>query len=357
MSQEVNHQDENPLQVGSKRNRAKISQSKNEMILKEQAIMFGPMISTLFDCIHETVETVIKEGVSTLPFLPSSDPSSSQIKGKELLMKILRESYTKNIDVAELYAVRNIFAIPHSFTKKQRNQILSSYEKEMYNVEKNGLDVLSDRLHNRQSAKSRNEETKIENDSWKSRKINLPKSAAEIPSKEQMEHLDTETLKLQSEFILAKEKKKRLIEHIGAIDKSLGSATEAEKRLNDIIFFSEKDSTEKSFEKIQESVSAAIMGQEALRNICAQGTSLIENMDTVKNVRQEQKGTNNNFDGEETKELSAAMKRMSQSIQESERAKKNKPLNLDKDLEERRKKAKIVLKESKVGAFTKFLKR
>ena len=111
-----------------------------------QTLLFGSRVEKLFDRIHQLMEPILREGISTLPLLNAADdddtldystalklgdPSVLNVRRRDKLFHLIYSSYAENMDLAELYAVRNIFTLdgPVSthYTKRQKADIINRF--------------------------------------------------------------------------------------------------------------------------------------------------------------------------------------------------------------------------------------
>jgi hypothetical protein len=73
--------------------------------------LFGSLNASIADTLTERIDTALKAGVSTLPFMNDNDDDTSTDTCSEKLLAVLRSIYWRNVDVFEVYAGRNIFSV------------------------------------------------------------------------------------------------------------------------------------------------------------------------------------------------------------------------------------------------------
>lgn len=217
---------------------------------KESDVLFGSLPSDLFFKINTIVNDAIQEGVSSLPFLPTSSktvefsfktlqdylddsdnkPTDQQNSsahksnafdendddnnegGDSKLLKLLRQAYLKNIDRAELYALRNIFTI-QDLTKSKRLAVIHAYQT---NISADELEKTlnesdeENRVENEKSGEkeksrepqpSNNDNDKATGGNNEESTISLPKSKSEIPTVKDAEAVDRDIQKLRAKII------------------------------------------------------------------------------------------------------------------------------------------------------------
>ena len=326
------------------------SKCKEDVIMEEQRNMFGSdCIVTMFDTIHDQIEHVMNEGITTLPYLPTTTTTTTTNQGgKEALLQIIQTSYRTNMDLAELYALRNIFTIPSHYTKLQRQQILKHYWNQLNT--------------NTTTTTTTTDSTDISNTNIKETipqplmmmipppknnvLVDLPKSMDEIPSQNDLNVLDQEILELQSKLQNTKERQMKNKMKLQTIQEASKKAMTTYTRLQQIVTMTNNTnttSTSDGFEQVQESINTAILGQEALKDLCVKGTQLNQQMDDIQTQRDEKISNHEN----DTINLETAMKHIAKEVEEVQKRKNNTIPSLDDDMKERKKRIKINIPTTK----------
>ena len=106
-------------------------------------LLFESTVPDLFDEIHLALHEIIKSQISTLPF-PNADDTCKE-NGKEggggesreeQLRNSILATYSRHMDLAEVYATKNLFSLSKKeFSKKQRERIYQIYQKYSSRVE------------------------------------------------------------------------------------------------------------------------------------------------------------------------------------------------------------------------------
>lgn len=115
---------------------------------EEATILFHSLPSRIFDSINDRIDAALRNSIETgLPSLPedmdaagrpsiggSGDVDIGSARGgkktqrpPEKLLSILRNLYGTNLDIAEAYACRNVFALPVGTGPKRREEIVKAY--------------------------------------------------------------------------------------------------------------------------------------------------------------------------------------------------------------------------------------
>ena len=115
---------------------------------EEATILFHSLLFRIFDSINDRIDAALRNSIETgLPFLPedmdaagrpsiggSGDVDIGSASGgtkaqrpPEKLLSILRNLYGTNLDIAEAYACRNVFALPVGTGPKRQEKIVKAY--------------------------------------------------------------------------------------------------------------------------------------------------------------------------------------------------------------------------------------
>lgn len=190
----------------------------------ESSIMFGSTIANLFDAIQEALLNVIHDKVATLPFPDDGDNVDERTdkgesnkdgnsigstgRGREALTSILTSTYSRFVDLAEVYAKRYLFIIPEQeFTgRKKRRRMVESYVKKWEQFDREDGDtkeqpaVINPSIPvDVQKPNSREFDDKNNNDITDKRTMqhSIPTSPSQIPSRQEVAALDTQLLALR----------------------------------------------------------------------------------------------------------------------------------------------------------------
>uniref|UniRef100_A0A6S8YD18 Uncharacterized protein n=1 Tax=Ditylum brightwellii TaxID=49249 RepID=A0A6S8YD18_9STRA len=290
----------------------------------EDTVLFESMASHLVDTLGSSVQTSLSEQVSKLPLLPGrkSEPGGATDRttaagenvdeymgGEERLMSMLRKSYGKNIDIIESYTNRNIFSI-RMFGKVKRRTVVERYMNQEEG--KFGDDGSSKTSPIEVSARATHYEKEMILGSYHNNsnaelesikhQYGSPIAKSEIPTTEQVNALDDEIRNLRERFRSLQRDKLILLAKHKRLSKISGSTKRAHILYDEAISGeSSKNNGAGEEGKLEDSVtvnilnsaSGAIMGTEALSNLTARSTELMDIMDDLKAKRSKEEEKEN----------------------------------------------------------------
>ena len=242
----------------------------------EDTILFGTLATRIADAMADRVDVALAEGVASLPLLegaesiPSNSNSNSNNKVDDLLQR-LKRCYMKHIDIVEVYAARNIFTIS-MYPPKRRQRILQEYLQFQHPV---SLEPSTTSQREEDESKSTNT---VSNTSYQ-----YP-TKDQIPSSEDMNHLQEELDMLRKQLQDARRQRNELLVHCQSVELAQSTSQSAISMLK-----------EHSIENIHNQVTAVIMGGQGLDSLKQEGTKLIQKLDEHKRER----GGNNDADNQE----------------------------------------------------------
>ena len=239
------------LLKATRKNNAKINICAHQLS-EETRIIFGSTTTNLFDAYRNILDQAIVKGVASLPFLPTSqqtiqfslrniskafhkeyeqDLSNNDKKlsdefenetegGDDKLLKMLRESFAKNVEKAELYSLRNIFSL-NDLPRSKRIQLLNAFEN---NIDPDILDAtINSDIHSDTSQIFSSNEDKepmiIEQQEHKGIKtkdvkmnLHVPISIHDVPSPDQIQTIEEEMQDIRID-LLKKKRMRNLLAH------------------------------------------------------------------------------------------------------------------------------------------------
>ena len=236
-------------------------------------LIFGSTVPNLFDAIHLALHETIQCEISKLPFPNAEQTARDEGESREeRLRKSIINTYTRHMDLAELYATRNLFTISKKeYTKKQRERIYHFYRQLI-----SGSDI------ERETPKEKNncdDEHTIEQ-LRKSKFKNVSDSPSQPPpTVDELNAIIKELEELRIQLRNTKLRRHKLQIELRDSEKKKESATNIKEIL------SSKDA-----DSIQDQVSGTvIMGKDGLMDLNKTGTHMIDTLNDIKEARGEKK--------------------------------------------------------------------
>ena len=255
-------------------------------------ILFDSLPYRIFDSINDQIDAALRNSIETgLPFLPedmdaSGRPSiggSGDMGGKkaqrppEKLLSILRNLYGTNLDIAEAYACRNVFALPVGTGPKRREDIVKAYLAGGIDQAGTGADQ-STNADGTSSASAASQHA-------------LPPNKEAVPTWEQVAAIDEETAALRKKLRDARRKRSDLRAVVSKLGQTHGLAKGAKRALDESCLGDKEGA-----QAIHESVSNAVAGREDLKALTEAGKDLMTKLDEEKEARKNG-GADNDDDG------------------------------------------------------------
>uniref|UniRef100_A0A7S2EGA1 Uncharacterized protein n=1 Tax=Trieres chinensis TaxID=1514140 RepID=A0A7S2EGA1_TRICV len=235
----------------------------------EATVLFDDMSKRVFDCVWEKIETGIKEGVSSLPFVRSSGTDDDVDAGDEKLMAIFRREYTTNLETVQLHADRNLFSLHPSYTKRKRENILRAF---LYAQAHTG-EVTETKKKNispetkKKNMSPRNCETGSVSHQVKSGiSPQMPQSRNDVPSPGRLKSIDTETGDLLGRLRSLERIRSKLRAKLGRLRQINGAVNSVKRTLDECV--------QGSGDQIYESTKAVLLGKEVLQSLNERGEKL-----------------------------------------------------------------------------------
>mmetsp|Transcript_6731 Transcript_6731/g.18790 ORF Transcript_6731/g.18790 Transcript_6731/m.18790 type:complete len:349 (-) Transcript_6731:204-1250(-) len=270
---------------------------------EEATILFHSLPSRIFDSINERIDAALRTSIETgLPFLPEDmdasgrpstgggggDDAVGSVSGggkaqrpPEKLLSILRNLYGTNLDIAEAYACRNVFALPVGTGPKRREEIVKAYLAGGVDQEGAGA-VLSTNADGTSSATA---------SASAASQHAIPPNKEAVPTPEQIAAIDEETAALRKNLRDARRKRSDLRAVVSKLGQTHGLAKGAKRALDESCL-GDKDGAQ----AIHESVSNAVAGREDLKALTEAGKELMTKLDEEKEARKNG-GADNDDDG------------------------------------------------------------
>lgn len=328
-------------------------QQQESKISQEQTILFGGTLHSAFDSIHSKLHETVRSQVSTLPIIQSSlssDPAAEESCDEKIYKKISRV-YAKHLDVAQLYAEKEIFCLDKEFKKTKREKIVHLFL-EMY---QNYKDKGSFKLTENHSAKDHEEENGRESQDDTSTppqqqddgqnvilRYKIPLSKEEIPSAEEFSSLREEIKCLRQDLRNFIVEKHGYYQQLQALEHAKDSSAQVNESIsNSIGMVKGQDDGDNHDEQTLNLVKRAMDGQKDLKEYIHHGKDLIKEMDRL---TQEKDSSN------ETLEFSEVMKAKALEVAQGAVAtgddtsggQKQHKRTLEEDYKERKERIKIV---------------
>ena len=256
-------------------------------------ILFDSLPSRIFDSLNDQIDAALRNSIETgLPFLPEDMDASGRpsiggigdVGGKrtqrppEKLLSILRSLYGTNLDIAEAYACRNVFALPVGTGPKRREEIVKAYLAGGVDQVGTGADQSTNIADGTSSASAASQHA-------------VPPNKEAVPTLEQVAAIDEETATLRKKLRDARRKRSDLRAVVSKLGQTHGLAKGAKRALDESCLGDKEGA-----QAIHESVSNAVAGREDLKALTEAGKDLMAKLDEEKEARKNG-GADNDDDG------------------------------------------------------------
>ena len=329
---------------------------------EEATILFGSKPSRLFDAISEKIDAALRDGVATLPFLePDGAPSSggrASLGGArmslggggggraslgsnattpppdEKLLSIIRNTYGANLDLAEAYAGRNVFALPVGTGPKRREEIVTAY----LTAASGGTAAIMAGTGKENASNPNDDAIDTTNNTATTTTTNkpayqIPPNKEAVPTSAQAASLDEETAQLRRRLRAARRMRSDLRSIVKDMGQTHAVAVTAKRTIDESCIGGggvDGGNDDDGAMKIRSSVAAAVAGREDLAALTASGKDLLTKLDEEKEARR----TNGNSNGDDDDD-DGVVDLMESGADAA--AETSKPLTIEEDMERRRK--------------------
>ena len=249
----------------------------------EDTILFGSRNVVIADEFADLVEAALVQGVASLPLMNEddggigvgNDQEEQEESRSDKMLKKLRKVYYRNVDLAEIYAGRNIFSLRNR-TRLFRERVVKAFLAKQDETENNSGKTGKDETATKAERKNAN--------SILETKHPFPASKQDIPTQEMQAALERELTDLHAKLREARKQKLERLRHCKDIEQEVEFADETSKTL-------EKNS---NLENVPKNVQAMQEGKVELERLQSKGKNLIEKMDNEKRERMNDENENNN---------------------------------------------------------------
>lgn len=292
------------------------SSSKTDPIAAQNTVMFGTTVSTIFNSIHDNLDQSIRSHVSSLPIICSSQEDDDATSGEnevpreEQIYNKITKVYVNHLDVAKLYAEKELFCMNKKWTKKRRGRILHKYLELLEapsstNSEKtDGTESKDDMGNDETAAKTR---------------YAIPASKEDIPTESHVKDIHTELNELRLKLREKSSEKMKLLYQLQALDAAQQSSEKVDASLSSKI--------KQGGSEIEKAVKELNETKKQVKQLSSDGNHLLDQMDILSSQKQP---------STETEEFSEAMKAKALHIKDNmEQSKKR---SLEEDYRERKEK-------------------
>ena len=348
---------------------------------EEATILFGSRPARMFDAITERVDAALRDKVASLPFLESDGGGYSSSSGRaslggtsgrmslgggraslggtgtsaptpdEKLLSIIRDTYRANLDLAEAYAGRNVFALPVGTGPRRREEVVTAFLATASGgtaaiMAATGKENASVSAATGNPNDDTNDSTSASTKSTPTYQIPPNKDA--VPTAAEIGALDEETARLRRRLRSARRIRSDLRSVVADLGQTHSIAVAAKRTIDESCIGGSGADGVEAADKMCRSVADAVAGREDLAALTASGEDLLIKLDEEKAARASGKGNGVSDDGGggvvDLMDSGAAAV-----------ADKSKPLTIEEDMERRRKIMRIGEKESlaKVSALLK----
>lgn len=264
--------------------------------------MFAATLHSVFDSIHSRLHEIIRTQVSTLPIIQSSLSSDTTAEDScdEKIYKRISRVYSKHLDMAQLYAEKEIFCLDKGWNKSKREKIVHLFLELDENQQ--GLKLTThDSGGGGEQDGEKDDHESCDQTSQQQEKENIvlrykiPLSKNEIPTAEEFASLREEIKCLRQELRNYIVEKHRYHRQLQALEHVKESSAQVDESLSNKIGVQGQDGEEHTLNLVKE----AMDGEKDLKNYIHHGKELIKEMDRM---TQEKDASN------ETLEFSEVMK-------------------------------------------------
>jgi len=338
---------------------------------EEATILFGSGPSRLFDVIGERIDAALRDGVATLPFLePDGVPiggrasfggarmslggasSRASLGGStppdEKLLTIIRNTYSANLDLAEAYAGRNVFALPVGTGPRRREEIVTAYltaygdggtAAVMAGTGKENASNPNDDAVDITTTTNNSSSTATLTTSNNRPAYQIPPNKEAVPTSDQIASLDDETAQLRRKLRAARRMRSDLRSIVADMGRTHAVAVTAKRTIDESCIGGVKgdadDGDGDGAMKIQRSVAAAVAGREDLAALTASGKDLLTKLDEEKEARRGANGSSSGGGGGDDDDDDDGVVDLMESGADA--AETSRPLTIEEDMERRRK--------------------
>ena len=241
--------------------------------------IFGSIPSQIFEAARDIIDAAVREGVSSLPFVPASGGGTAPggadgqpIGGDEKLATILRREYRRNLDLVKKHAIRNLFAFPPSYDRRKKARVaLAFLEGRVPNVAGGDDEAHEVKPRDVGGTRDSGDDSEIIE---KGEADRIPRSKDHIPTQRQLQMLECETEQLQHRLYSARETHSALHAEIEHMRHSHRAACKVQQVLD--------DSTFSGADKVCEQVTSVVLGKEALESLKNRGGFLSKSLEKEK---------------------------------------------------------------------------
>jgi hypothetical protein len=262
------------------------------MAADEDKVLFGSINALLADELHKCIDAGLVEGVASLPLMTVensnvSDESESTLMVQEedrrdqKMLNLLRTSYTRYVDLFEMYGERNIFTVAHR-TPHFRKRIVEEFQKDNVNdngnVEEEDQQSSADDVTGSQQQRQPNTN---DPEIHPSTTMCMPKSADDIPSLDDIALLEEQIMELRNKVKQAQQTRANEERCCKELEEIAQLAQESNKVL-----------ATAELETMPATVDALLDGKRRLQQSKQLASKLIQTMDDLKSKRTIQEGEN-----------------------------------------------------------------
>ena len=301
------------------------------------AIMFGSKVQAFFDEIHEKMDSILREEISSLPFLPDDEDETikDSIMGEKRLLKIVSSVYIKQMKIAEAYTKRNIFSLPRNCSRTQKNNLIKEF------LKRRGGDQFNEKLTGKFNLDSSFENEESEAQATTASKglssLLMPQSVKDLPTDEKIIDLNLKSKEIQDMLRVELSRRNKLKAQLARVSKMAQDVKLTKEEIDSYLEDGELSQEQKDGNlqypqeilKICDSISS---GTEQLGTLITRTTNQMKRLDEVKAAREVILGRK---DGEDTLELDKAIKIVARKTKEKE-TKTTKKRSLEEQYEEQR---------------------
>lgn len=220
-------------------------------------ILFGSRNTVVSDEFCDCIDQALVEGVASLPLMDSAEEDGTDETRSEKMLKKLRKAYLRNVDLAEIYAGRNIFSISNR-TPFFRQRVVAGF------LNKINEEVLTHETDIQASDIPAMPETNYA----------FPSSKDEVPSTEMLAELEEQLKVLRSKLKETRSYKMERLRYCKDLEQAERFSEDAVKPLDN-----------KSLQIVDKSIQKMVKGKDEMEILQIQGKQLIEKMDEDKRQR------------------------------------------------------------------------
>jgi hypothetical protein len=268
-------------------------------------VLFGSTPDDVFDAISERIDDALRDGVASLPFLPPTGGEPSEGGGRRLsrlslgggggdaiippdekLLRILRDSYAANLALADQYARRNIFALPHGTGPVRRREVVEAY---LFGPPGEGPNPNGAPVEAAETAGPSSVEESLK--SQAPIPYLVPAGPDDVPTPEQLEAVEAEMAELRGRLRAARRLRSDLRSVAAGLEGTKAAADAARTALSEAGLGGGDGDGERDGDgdgdgsSLKASVASAAAGGEEMRALNETGRDLIRRLDEEKEAR------------------------------------------------------------------------